>query len=262
MGNFSSALDDYAPAVGAWLDAAKKQAAAVARLQKAIVAGNARDIEKHRQSALNAAEVTAQRAQNCPPFDFDTAAYLREEFTDELKEAAHDAGVKLYERDGVIFSYPLLVRLEPELSAIRIDKKLEPNIRPELLAAQLKKAQSVDPKSRPDRFIETLHSAYNLVLGQMDTNSNIDVSLSRIHEVLTLLPGAAKDYTLLDFTRDIYQLDTSEYDETKKGARLSFTASTATRERSSKILPFVTRDGNEKQYVAVRFSEETGARES
>ena len=254
MGNFSQALDDYAPAVNAWLEAAKKEVAAVARLQKAVAAGNVRDLEKNRQSALNAAEIAAERAESCPPFEFDLNAYLRDEFTDELKEAAHNAGVRLYERDGTIFSYPLLVRAEPELGALRIDKRLEPNIRPELLAAQLKKAQSVEPKSRSDRFIETLYAAYDLVLKSMQVEGNIDISLGRIYEVLTLLPGANKDYTLLDFTRDLYALDTSGISETKMGSQLSFTASTASRERSSKALPFVTRDGHEKQYVAVRFS--------
>ena len=62
MGIYTDALDDYAPDVAAWLDAAKKETGAVARLQKAVATGNARDIEKHRQSARNAAEVAAQRA--------------------------------------------------------------------------------------------------------------------------------------------------------------------------------------------------------
>ena len=132
---------------------------------------------------------------------------------------------------------------------------MEPNLRPELLALQLKKAQNTEPKSRSDRFIETLYAAYQLVLGTMkDVQGNIDVSLPRIYEVLTLLPGAAKDYTLLDFTRDIYALDTSDIAQTKSGAQLSLTASTVSRERSSKVLFFVTRDGHEKTYAAVRFS--------
>ena len=255
MGNFSSALDSYAPAVNAWLEAAKKEVAAVSRLQKAVAAGNARDLDKLRQNALNAAEIAAQRARECPPFEFDVEQYLRDKFIGDLQEAAQDAGVRLYERDGVIFCYPVLVRIEPELSAIRIDKKLEPNIRPELLAQTFKKAQNVEPKSRPDRFIESLYSAYKYVLNSMDVEGNIDVSLTKIYEVLTLLPGAAKDYTLLDFTRDLYFLDRSDVNATKAGAQLSFTSSTNSRERGAKILPFVTRDGHEKQYAAVRFAE-------
>lgn len=254
MGIYTQALDDYAPAVSAWLDAAKKEAGAVARLQKAVASGNARDIEKHRQSALNAAEITEQRAQNCGPFEFDLTRYLRDEFASDLQDAAQDAGVRLYERDGVIFSYPVLVRIEPDLGAVRIDKRLEPNIRPELLAQQLKKAQNVEPKSRSDRFIESLYIAYDLVLTSIGAEGNIDISLSRIYDVLTLLPGTSKEYTLLDFTRDIYALDTSGIAETKAGNQMSLTASTVSRERGSKILTFVARDGHEKQYAAVKFS--------
>jgi hypothetical protein len=63
-----------------------------------------------------------------------------------------------------------------------------------------------------------------------------------------------KEYTLLDFTRDIYFLDLSELKETKKGYRMNLTASTVSRERSAKILRFVTRDGYEKDFAAVKFA--------
>lgn len=252
--NFTQALDDYAPSVDSWLDSAKKQVGAIAKLQKAVAAGNVRDLEKLRQSAQNAAQLCAQRAEDVAPLDFDVASHLRDGYSDELRAAAQRAGVRLYERDGVIFCYPALVRLEPDLGAVRIDKKLEAGIRPDVLAAQLKKAQSAEPQSRPDRFIETLCSAYFLALAKTRVENPIDLPLTKIYEILTLLPGAAREYTLLDFTRDLYFLDISGVVETKKGYRLSWPASTVSRERGTKILPFVTRDGHEKQYAAVKFT--------
>lgn len=252
----SELLDAYGRDVSAWLDATKKSVATAQRLQKAVASGNVRDIEKLRAVAVTAAEHAAQRAQACTPFTFDAAGYLTPEgaFVAELREAADRAGVRLTVRDGVIFCYPVLVQLEPDLAAVRIDKRLEPNIRPEVLVGVLKKAQARDPKTKPERFIETLLEAYELVRAQRGIDAYIDLPLMQIYHVLTLLPGLEKEYTLLDFTRDIYFLDLSELKETKKGHRMNLTASTVSRERSAKILRFVTRDGYEKDFAAVKFA--------
>lgn len=253
--SFNEALEDYEKDVTFWLDAAKKQVGAITRLQKAVASGNVRELEKLRQSAQAATEMTAARAESCGPFEFDVAAYLKDGYLDELKAAAAKADVRLYERDGVIFCYPALVRLEPELMAVRVDKKMEPNIRPSTLTTVLKKAQSGEPKAQPARFIETLLEAYLFLRARKERDGYNDLPLTEIYGVLTLLPGSSKDYTLQDFTRDLYFLDTSGIVETKAGWRLSLPASTVSRERGVKILPFVTRDGHEKQYAAVRFSE-------
>ncbi len=252
-------LDQYNKSVSAWLDQCKKQTAAVQRLQKAVTTGNVREMERLRLAACGATESAQERAADCGPFEFDAAAYLEPAggFLEELVEAADRAGVRLSVRDDTVFSYPVLVRPEPASSAIRIDKKLVSSIRPETVAALLKQAQSRDPKSRPQQFIETLFEAYELVRAQRKLDAYIDLPLTRIHEVLTLLPGS--DYTLLDFTRDLYFLDASGFTETRKRFRMSLPASTVSRERGTRILRFVTRDGFEKNYAAIKFTPGSGA---
>jgi len=249
-------LDEYDKAIAAWLDLSKKQTAAVHKLQKAIDTGNLRDIEKLRQAALNATQKTSMQADDCPALEFDTAAYLAAdgEFLTELKGAADKAEVRLSERDGIIFCYPVLVRREPNLAAVRIDKKLETHIRPETLAALLKKLQSKDPKARPAQFVETLFEGYELVRAKRGLDAYIDLPLSQIYEVLTLLPGAKTEYTQIDFTRDVYFLNISDTQVTRKGFRMSLPASTVSREKSAKILPFVTRDGFEQDFASIRFT--------
>jgi hypothetical protein len=252
--SLSEELDQYNKTVSAWLDQARKETAAIQRLQKAVESGNVRDVEKLRQAAQLAAANVQQRAESCPPFEFDTEAYLAREggFIPELMEAAEKAGVRLSERDGNIFSYPVLVQREPAGAAIRIDKKLVSTLRPETVAAILKKAQSKEPKARPGPFIEALFDAYELLRARRKLDAYIDLPLTGIYEVMTLLPRT--DYTLLDFTRDLYFLDTSDVHETRKGFRMSLTASTVSRERSVKILRFVTRDGYEKDFAAIKFT--------
>jgi len=250
----SAELEEYNKFVSAWLDQARKETAAIQRLEKAVATGNLRDLEKLRQAARSAAYSARQRAEECLPFEFDAAAYLAKEggFLEELIAAAEKAGVRLSEREGVVFSYPVLVQAEPANTAIRIDKKLVPTVRPETVAAILKQAQSKEPKSRPGQFIEALFNAYELIRAQRKIDAYIDLPLTRIYDVMTLLPGT--DYTLLDFTRDVYLLDTSDVHETRKGYRMSLTASTVSRERSVKILRFVTRDGYEKDFAGIKFT--------
>ena len=78
--------------------------------------------------------------------------------------------------------------------------------------------------------------------------------LKRIYDILTLRPGSSKEYSLLDFTREIYFLDRSGITDTKKGFRMTLTASTASRERQGELLRFVTRDGHEKLYAGIKFN--------
>jgi hypothetical protein len=255
--SLSAELDAYNRSITAWLEQAKKATAAVQRLQKAVARGNVRELERLRQAAHAAAMEARRRADECSPFAFDAEAYLAPggEFLEELISAAEKAGVRLSERDGVIFSYPVIVRPEPASAAVRIDKKLVSSIRPETVAAMLKQLQSKEPKARPRQFIEILFEAYEYVRMKRKIDAYIDQPLPRIYDVLTLLPGA--DYSMLDFTRDLYFLDISDVEETRAGYRLSLPASTGTRERSSRSLRFVDRDGFEKVYMSIRFTPPT-----
>lgn len=257
MANFQDTLAEYGQGVDEWLSVAKKQAAAVGKLQKAIDAGKARDIEKLREDALSLSEGCAAKARECPPFSFDITEYMQrdEGYLAEFKEAAEAAELTIFERDGTIFCYPVLMSLDAGLKAARIDNKSETSLHPETLVAILKKEQNRDPKAKPEQFIETLLKVYQLVVPGSGRSEGADIPLAQIYKALTILPGSNRDYTLLDFTRDLYFLDISGITETKKGYHMSLPASTVSREgKKSDILPFVTRDGHEKQYSAIKFT--------
>jgi len=254
--SLSESLDEYQKDVATWVDAARKSLAAVQRLQKTAASGNVRDLEKTRQAAITAARAADDQADKSTSFEFDLRSYLEPqgEFIQELEDAARDAGVRLYKREGVIYCYPVLVRIEPDLSAVRIDKKLDPNIRPEVLTLTLKRLQSKEPKSRPDQFIETLFNAYEYVRARSRHTDYIAERLVDIYRVLTLRPGSKTDYSELEFARDIYFLDVSDVEATRSGATKSFTASTASKEQVGRIYKFVGRDGTEKDYASIKFS--------
>ncbi|MEI7832538.1 MAG: hypothetical protein WCJ56_05015 [bacterium] len=258
--SLSSSLDVYQQEVDLLVKQAKNALAAAQKLQKAVATGMLRDIEGLRTAAVKQAGTLAESATACPEFEFDTAEYLGEEgdFLPELQQAAEDAGVSLKVSEGVVFCYPVLLRREAAMAAVRIDKRLVYQLRPELLTAELKKLQSKPPRTNPARFIESLFAAYELARAERGLTDYIPVPLTALYDVLTILPGISKDFTLLDFIREIYFLDSGDLKTTRKGYNISFTNSTGTRMKAAKIYKFVTRDGLEQQYAEIKFTPPVG----
>ena len=80
-----------------------------------------------------------------------------------------------------------------------------------------------------------------------------------MHRVLTVLPGAARDYTRQEFARDLYLLDQSGVVACKDGRRMTLPASALTRGRGG-VLATVTRGGQTKVYAGLAFTEVEVAR--
>ena len=201
--SLSEVLDDYGKGVSAWAATSKKALLAVHRLQRAVVDGNVRDTEKLRQAAVQAAATAAEQADESQPLVFDAGAYLTGSgaFLEEIQDAAERAGVQLYVRNGLIFCYPVIVTPEPALSAVRVDKRLDPSIRPDALAAVLKKAQSKEPRDRPDQFIESLFAAYDIV--------EMERARYEVEEHRLVCVSAVRVFTTLAATGRVYEFETT-----------------------------------------------------
>ena len=185
-------------------------------------------------------------------------AYLAGGYADELRKAADDAGLAVYERDGHLIAYPAVVRILPGDRAVRVDRKRVPTIRPSFLADLLLKNQSKSSGFAPARFLETLHLVYRELVRQdspdLVAGGNRVVPLARIYKLVTALPGASRDYDRSDFARDLYTLDSEGPHETRRGHAVSFPASTGTRRRSSDLFSFVGPSGESVEYYGIKFS--------
>ena len=73
-----------------------------------------------------------------------------------------------------------------------------------------------------------------------------------LYAVLTLMPGAAREYTKQEFARDLYLLDQSGITTTNGGRVLSLPASALTRSASG-VVSTVTRAGQPKMYAGICF---------
>lgn len=238
------------------LGAAKRLQSAVAAARKAALVGDLRALRRalaNTEEALaDAAEAAGQLRDSWPLSESEeTEIFSSGAFTAELLAEADRAGLAIFDQEGVLSSYPSLVRTLPRQQAVSIDRKPYRQVRPTRLVAHLKELQNREPKLSVERFTETLYAAYRLLAPEPGAM----VRLMDIHQALTLLPGSARDYGLQEFARDVYLLDRSGHDRTRTGAQIRLSAgATSARDRRNLLL-VVTRDGAEKTYYGVEFVE-------
>lgn len=186
-------------------------------------------------------------------WEFDEEAYFADGgYASELIDVGRDQGVHVFEADGLLYCYPSLLRLLPADPAVRIDKTVERRVRPTVLVNHLRDVQRRGAKFKEAAFLESLYAAYEVLAeraGKEFFAGKVE-RLTDIYELLTLLPGASREYSLQEFTRDVYLLDQSGTRETKRGKRVSFPAATGTR---GKPMMIVTQDGKPKLYYGIAF---------
>ena len=234
-------------------------------LERAAKNGNIAAIKREQSKlteSLNSLQQELQNAASSWPFtDEEVEQYLNERYTDELQSAAASVGLKMYERDGNLFSYPSIVRVLPREYAVRVDRKRNSAIRPSHLAEQLLKSQTKTSGFSPARFIESLYTVYSGILSREDSgrlmkSSGVVVPLIKIYQLMTALPGADREYNRSDFARDLYMLDAEGPRQTRRDATVSFPSSTGTRQRSGDLFTFVGPQGQSVTYYGIRFSED------
>jgi hypothetical protein len=235
-------------ALGAALKAAKKAKSAAAH-------GQIRDLQQAMDATAGlVAEATGVSDDLRAGWKFDVNGWFASgEYAKELLASAAEAGVQAFESDERILCFPAIVQVSAGDATIVIDKQKDRRIRPSVVINHLASLQERPPKFKSEAFIETLAAAYDYVTGAKRLRPGSAAKLVDVHRVLTLLLGAARDYTRQEFARDIYLLDQSGVVDAKDGRRLTLPASAMT--RSGGVLTTVTRSGQTKVYAGVAFTE-------
>jgi hypothetical protein len=114
----------------------------------------------------------------------------------------------------------------------------------------LRQLQAKPARFKPADFLGLLHRAYRHCASAKESTV---LTLAEIYDVLTLMPGSAKDYTRDDFARDLYLLDKSGVTRMDNGIVFRFSASTGTRNLASTFI-CIAEDGSEKRYYGIGFS--------
>jgi hypothetical protein len=235
----------------------KAVVAAIGRTRAALKVGRVADISRglgiisQRRDQANAAA-----GELANGWSFDASGYLTDgRFVEDLKKAAREKGLLLFENAGRIYCFPLLLRVDAKEIAVKLGKRLERRIRPSELVELLANAQKRPQRFRETQFLELLYRAWRRLAGGdwQGTGSGPVVGLADIHETLTLLPGT--DYPIEEFGRDLLLLDRQPDLRTRDGCRFEFPASTLSRGRMKRVSAYDER-GGERAYIGIRFVKE------
>jgi hypothetical protein len=255
-------VDDLEPALDATvenLEIALKSAAALVRdLKKAKAAaanGQLRDLTRALSAVQQSAGTTTIDAERAgSSYEFDDVAYLNSGgYAAELLEVASQLGVAMVSEDDQLLCYPSLIRVVAADAAIEIDRRRERRLRPTVVMGMLAQAQQRPPRFRAAPFLESLVSAYELIVGREQKKADAVIRLDAVWAVLTLLPGQTREYTKPEFARDLYLLDQAAEATTKSGRVLRWHASSGT--RGAGVLTTVAKTGQQQRYWGVSFAE-------
>ena len=236
----------------------KAVVSAITRARTAAKLGRVSEIAKGlNEIAKQLSDASAAADGLSDSWQFDSRAYLADgRFLSDLKMATADKDVALYEKDGRIYCFPLVLRIDAQENAVKIGRRLERRIRPNELARLLAAAQKRPQRFREERFLELLYSAWRRNVGAEWRGIGVGpaIALADIHETLTLFPGT--DYSSEEFTRDLLLLDRRPDLRTRDGCRFELPASTLSKGSTRRLVVYDER-GGEHTYVGLRFAKES-----
>src|SRR5436309_3352519 len=147
--------------------AGKAVVAAIGRTRAAVKVGRVADISRGLGTVSQRIdEANAAAGGLANGWSFDASAYMADgRFVEDLKKAAAENGLVLFENDGRIYCFPLLLRVDPKERAVKIGRKLERRIRPSELAGLMSSAQKRPQRFREAQFLELLYRAWRRLVG-------------------------------------------------------------------------------------------------
>lgn len=258
------ALSDLESQLAAASKDAKSALAALKKAQSSAKVGQLRDLTKALAEGRNAAQRFADAMASADsswkfkiePY-FSGGGYLK-----ELLQEAERIDLKLFERDGRVYCFPLLLTLSGKDAAVMVDRKPEHRLRPRELVKVLLARQERPQRLNERKLLQMLFDTYCRVGRQFlgdwtpETPGNGPVvPLIEIYKLLTLRPGSQREYPKEEFVRDIHLLDRKPALLTEDGRRFALPAATGTKNISQR-LTVVDQQGSEKTYVSIRFDKE------
>lgn len=254
---FEQACQDTEAAVASTLKSATDLMKLLRAWRKAAREGHVGGIKRAASRWDDALDALHQEGANAAatwPFeDGEAAAYLRQDYADELRSVATKKGLAIHERDGSLIAYPFILRISSGDLAVRIDKKKVSTLRPSYLVDILANSQKRPPRFKSDQFLESLYKVYRQLADPSGLLKEPVMPLARIYEMFTSLPGSSREYDKTEFSRDLYFLECNGPSHTKSGARVSFPSSTGTRSARG-TFPFVDQGGQVITYYGIQFS--------
>jgi hypothetical protein len=199
--------------------AAKLALAELKKVQSSARVGQLRDLSKGLAEGRNAAKRFAEEMASADSsWEFEVEPYFADGgYLQELLQEAERAGLRLFERDGRLYCFPMLLTLSGKDMAVLVDRKPERRLRPRELVRVLLARQKRPQRFNEQKLLETLFDVYCRLDSRILRDWTPEfrgngpvVPLIKIYELMTLLPGSERDYPKEEFARDILLLAISQ----------------------------------------------------
>ena len=255
MASLEASLAAFESQVAEAQKSAETLTKALRDLKKAASSGNLAELEKRLAAiAQRAQQAEAITSALSSAWEFDSKSYLEDGYLGELQEEAKSQGLNLVERDGRLFCFPHVLRLEPSEATVRIGSKREKRLRPKELVRQLAAMQKGKQRFNAQKFLDALYQVYRRIQGatwqKLENGRGPVMPLAELYEMLTLLPGL--DYPIEEFGRDLLLLARTPDLRTRDGCSFDYAGSTMTKERIKRVTIY-DEHGNEKVFIAICF---------
>ena len=150
-GNLEQALAEIEEQAGDLVKTTKQVMASFKKIKDAAKVGDLLKLRKLLEEGKSGTlKLGCDFVKTQERLNFDEASYLAgKDFRQELLTTAQQMGVNLYEHDGCLFSYPVLLKILHKERAVSIDRMRDSCLRPSVLVKRLKEVQNKPLRFKP-----------------------------------------------------------------------------------------------------------------
>lgn len=249
--SFEAALQEHEKKVDALLSAANRYVGTLKAWKKACQVGHLGNLQKAAAQAeelVNALPDTTRETRGA--WDFDVRAYLESDaWRTELQAlAAERHGLKILEEDGDLISSPVTVRAQPARSSLQLGKVNWQQIRPRIVAAELKRLRDRTNAANSQEFVEALYNA----CVHLSTKEDPIARFRDIYDLFCLAPGYKKEVPPAAFAQQIYALHRSDVRTTRGGRKLEIEYPTGNYKEKD-VFTVISEDARPIRYFNIYF---------
>ncbi|MBI5016776.1 MAG: hypothetical protein HZB55_14990 [Deltaproteobacteria bacterium] len=245
------ALQEHEERVDALIKAAKKYEAALKAWKKACQTGHMANRQKQASLAAELApSLAAPTAETADAWAFDVRAYLESDAWRREVQAtsAERHSLRVLEEGDTLISSPVVVRAQPARLALQIGKAGWPQVRPKVVAAELKRLRDKVSSANSQELLEGLYAACRRV-------TRPDVMFAKLRDIYDLFcitPGWKKDNPRAAFGQQLYALHRSGLTATRAGSPFEFEYPSG-KAKDRDIFTVIAEDGRAIRYYGVWF---------
>ena len=233
------------------LKAANRYMGTLKAWKKACQVGHIGNMQKAMTQASEMAPALTAPAQSAAQnWTFDTRGYLEsEEWRAELQTtAAERFGLRILEEGETLVSSPVVIRASGARGVLQIGKVNWPAIRPQVVAAELKRLRDRAQSANSQEFLDSLLFAAQ----RLDENDHSYARFRDVYELFSITPGWKKENPPAAFGQAIYALHRSELRMTRSGRKfeLDYPSGNA---KDRDVFSVISEDGRAIRYYGIRF---------